>query len=101
MGERDASMRTDQEALIRALARTADARRVHGRYADAGRLYERALALADEVFGAVHPELVAILTGLAAVKEAQGDRGQAESFHARASAMREALLDDDRFRMAT
>jgi hypothetical protein len=99
--EHDTSERTAQEALIRALARTADARRGHGRYADAERLYERALALADEVLGAPHPELVAILTGLAAVKEAQGDLRQAELLHGRASAMREALLDDDRFRMAT
>jgi hypothetical protein len=81
----------EQEALVRALAKTADARAGHGRYSEAERLYQRALALAEEVFGAQHLEVAAILTGLAALKQAQGQPLEAESLIRRASLMKDAL----------
>lgn len=54
------SGRAAQEALMRALARTADARRSQGRYTDAARLYRRALDLAERLFVPHHPEPTAI-----------------------------------------
>ena len=69
MHDTDTSPHSEPEALMRALAKTADARRGQGRHADAERLYQRALDLALELFGAQHPEVVAILSSLAAVRE--------------------------------
>jgi hypothetical protein len=70
VSEGDASARDRHEALIRALARTADARRQHGRCADAARLYRQALELCDAALGPDAPERTAILNGLAAAEGA-------------------------------
>jgi hypothetical protein len=60
-------VRTAQEALMRALVRTADARRTQGRHADAARLYGRALKIAEELLGPQHPVTAAIVMYLSRV----------------------------------
>jgi len=87
----DIFARTAHEALLRALARTADARRRQGRDLEAERLYQRALDLAEEVFGSRHPAVASMLTGLAALKDARGERMEAEALRRRAAEIR-ALL---------
>ena len=84
-----------QRTLLRALARTADARRLHGRNAEAERLYQRALIVAEELFGAKHREVATILNNLAIVKEAAGKTTEAEPLFRRAWRMREELLGAD------
>jgi hypothetical protein len=84
----DIFARTAHEALLRALARTADARRRQGRDLEAERLYHRALDLAEDVFGSRHPEVAAILTSLAALKDARGERTEAEALRRRVSEIR-------------
>jgi hypothetical protein len=69
------------------LARTADARRTQGRYPDAGRLYQRALQLAEDVYGPRDRQLAPILSGLASVEQAQGQEAQAEQLARRAAAL--------------
>jgi tetratricopeptide (TPR) repeat protein len=91
----DEASSPEQEALMRALARTADARRSHGRYSEADRLYRRALALAEDIFGEQHLEIASILDHLALLKEAEGRFGEAEEFCRRAWRMRERLLGAD------
>ena len=71
MQDRDPS-RDAQQALIRALARTADARRQQGRHSDAARLYRQALELCDTVLGLDSTERAAIVRGLALIGETQG-----------------------------
>ena len=72
---------------MRALARTADARRTQGRYPDAARLYRRALQLAEDVYGPRDRELAPILGALASVEHAQGHDAQAEQLARRAAAL--------------
>jgi hypothetical protein len=56
--------------MMRALARTADARRQQGRPSDAVRLYQRALELCDTACGPDGAERHAILKGLALAEAA-------------------------------
>lgn len=79
--------RSPQEALVRALARTADARRGQGRYADASRLYQRALDLAEDLFGAADRRLAPILSAFASAEQAQGHDGHAEQLTRRAATL--------------
>jgi hypothetical protein len=67
----ETAVRATQEALMRVLVRTADTHRAEGRYADAERLYRRALPLAEQVFGRQHPVAIGIRTELCRVMEAQ------------------------------
>ena len=94
MGD-DAFSREAQGALLRALARTADARRVHGRYSEAERLYQRALSVAQDVFGERHQEVATILNNLGLVMEAEGRNSEAEPLYYRAWRLREELLGRD------
>lgn len=91
MGDDELTSRAEHEALMWALARTADARRRQGRDAEAERLYRRALDAADEGGNARHPEVAVILTSLAALKAAQGDDEQADALRRRASEIRASL----------
>jgi hypothetical protein len=91
----DTSSREEQAALVRALARTAGARRSHGRFSEAERLYQRALDLAEAVFGEPHLEVASILNNLALLKEAEGKFREAERFCRRAWRMREEILGAD------
>jgi hypothetical protein len=91
----DAFSREAQRTLLRALARTADARRGHARYPEADRLYQRALALAEDIFGEQHLEVASILDHLALLKEAEGRFSEAEGFCRRAWRMRAAILGAD------
>jgi hypothetical protein len=50
-GDDEAFVRGTQEALMRVLVRMADTRRSQGRFADAERLYRRALTLAERMYG--------------------------------------------------
>jgi hypothetical protein len=90
----DSSALSEPEALMRALAKTADARRGQGRHADAERLYHRALDLAEEVFGAQHHEVVVLLSNLAAEHAALGHAVEAKTFQRRAAEIRDALACD-------
>jgi predicted Zn-dependent protease len=73
------------------LSKASDARRGQGRHADAERLYQRALNLAEELFGAPHHEVMVLLSNLAAEHAALGHPVEAESFQRRASEVRAAL----------
>ena len=70
MHDDETAVRATQEALMRVLVRTADSHRAEGRYADAERLYRRALPLAERVFGPQHPVATGIRTELCRVIEA-------------------------------
>ena len=87
MEDGNTSGRSAQEALVRALARTADARRTQGRYSNASRLYQRALTLAEDVYGPRDRELAPILSGLASAEQAQGHEEQAEQLTRRAASL--------------
>ena len=65
LGDDDAFVQATLEALVRVLVRTADTRRSQGRFADAERLYRRALKTAERLFGPQHPVVDAIRTCLA------------------------------------
>src|SRR5262249_12356229 len=66
--------------------------RVLGTYAQAGLLYERALAIREAAFGPEHPDTAASVEGLALLAQAQGDFAQAQSLFERALAIREKML---------
>ena len=73
LGDDEAFVRATQEALMRVLVRTADTRRSQGRFADAERLYRRALKMAERLFEPEHPVIDAILTELARATTATAD----------------------------
>jgi tetratricopeptide (TPR) repeat protein len=66
--------------------------RALGTYAQAGLLYERALAIRQAAFGPEHPDTATSLEGLALLRQAQGDLGQAQPLFERALSIREKIL---------
>ena len=59
-----------------------------GRYEEAAPLYQRALAIREEVLGAKHPDMVVVLENYAALLQATGCSQEAENFKARAQTIR-------------
>lgn len=74
----------DHPELTRNRADLAFAYRAQGRYSRAKPLYERALAMQEEVLGPEHPELVTSLDHLAALYVDQGRYDEAEQLYKRA-----------------
>lgn len=70
--------REDDEAMVRALTRTADVRRQQGRHAEAARLYQQALDLCCSVLGADASERGAIERGIALNDDAARAAGRRE-----------------------
>ncbi len=63
-----------------------------GRYAEAEPLYERALAIQEEVLGAEHPDVAVSLNNLAALYYAQGRYAEAEPLYERALGVGEKVF---------
>jgi tetratricopeptide (TPR) repeat protein len=63
-----------------------------GAYAQAEQLFQRALAMREQVLGPQHPEVATTLTALAALYDTQGDQAQAAALCYRAVAIREHIL---------
>jgi tetratricopeptide (TPR) repeat protein/cellulose biosynthesis protein BcsQ len=61
-------------------------------YAEAGPLYQRALALRERVLGPEHPDVAASLNNLAVLYHAQGRYAEAEPLYQRALVISEAML---------
>src|SRR5438105_3235840 len=66
--------------------------RAQGNYAQAEPLYQRALAIWEQVLGPLHPDTATSLNNLALLYYAQGNYGQAEALMKRALAIREQVL---------
>ena len=64
----------------------------NGRYADAVGVAKEALKVAEETFGANHPNLARSLSDLAELYRVTGQLAQAESLHQRALSIREKAL---------
>ena len=69
--------------------------REQGRYDEAEPLFKRALATFEKAVGPEHVDVVAVLTDLARLYEAQGQRGDAEPLYVQALAIREKTLGAD------
>ena len=63
-----------------------------GNYAQAEPLYQRALAIYEQVLGPQHPDTASSLNNLAGLYQAQGKYEQAERLYERALAIREQQL---------
>ena len=59
-----------------------------GRYEDAAPLYQRALAICEEVLGAKHPNVAVVLENYAALLQATGRSEEAQNLEARAQTIR-------------
>jgi tetratricopeptide (TPR) repeat protein len=64
-------------------------------YATARPLYQRALAIREQLLGPNHPDTMACLNDLAVLLADQGDYGEARALHERALAVREQELGPD------
>ena len=64
----------------------------HAQYEQARPLYERALAISEQVLGPNHPNTAQSLNSLAALYYSQGDYEQAKPLYERALAIREQVL---------
>ncbi len=62
------------------------------RYAEAGPLYKRSLAIWEKALGPEHPNVVASLNNLAGLYQAQGRDAEAESLYKRLLAIGEKAL---------
>ena len=79
--------------LLASLNRLAQLYHAQGKYTQAERLYQRALAIAETVLGPDHPDLASNLRNLAAVYEAQGKLAEAAPLRKRALTLREKTSD--------
>ncbi len=59
-----------------------------GRYAEAGSLYRRALAIREKALGSEHPSVAASLENYAALRRETGRSDEAAKMEARAEAIR-------------
>jgi len=66
-----------------------------GRYAEAAKVAQEALKVAEKTFGADHPNLATSLNNLALMYQAQGQYAAAEPLYQRALAIREKALRKD------
>ncbi len=66
--------------------------RAQGRYAEAGPLHKRALAIDENALGPEHPSVATDLNNLAALYYAQGRFDEAEPLHERSLAINEKAL---------
>jgi tetratricopeptide (TPR) repeat protein len=86
----DAERFGDQDArLARSLNNLAAAYAAQGKYADAEPLYQRSLAVLEQVHGPDHPDVATTLLNYAALLRATKHGAEAAQFEARASAIRE------------
>ncbi len=69
------------------LVRVGDYLRTRGRYREAEPMLQRALAIAEQEFGANHPNMAGCLCNLAVLYQAQGKYAQAEPLYQRALAI--------------
>ncbi|MGH2482570.1 MAG: tetratricopeptide repeat protein, partial [Ktedonobacteraceae bacterium] len=90
----------DDQALAELLVKTADYLRERAQYDQAKALYQRALHVGEQVFGAEHPEVTRPLSGLAILAHGQGDYEQAEALLQRAVRVREQALGPDHLKVA-
>ena len=66
--------------------------RDQGRYEQAEALYQRALAIREQVLGSEHPQVATSLNNLAGLYQSQGKYEQAEALYQRALVIREQVL---------
>jgi len=82
--------RTEEESS--SLSTLADLSRAKGRFAEAERLYKRALAIDEEALGKDQLKVARDLSNLAELYQAQGQYAEAEPLHKRALEIREKVL---------
>jgi len=90
-----------QEALVRLLNRVGQYLTARARYQEAEPLLQRALALAQRVWGEMHPQTAASLSALASLSERQGKYAQAEQLYDRALAIRENYVGSEQAETAS
>jgi tetratricopeptide (TPR) repeat protein len=79
-------------ALATTLYNLAILRRQQDEFAEAGRLYRRALEIRERKQGANHPDVATVLNNLAALEAAQGNYGAAQPLLERALTIRQTAL---------
>jgi len=72
-----------------------------GRYAEAAKVSEEALKVAEDTFGPGHPDVAASLNNLGLLYQAQGQYAAAEPLYKRALAIKEKALGPDHLAVAT
>jgi tetratricopeptide (TPR) repeat protein len=82
-------------ALAGTLYRLAILRRQQGEFAEAERLYQRALEIRERQQGPNHPDVALILNNLAALEAARGNYDAAQPLFERALAIRQTALGGD------
>jgi tetratricopeptide (TPR) repeat protein len=97
LAELDAAERkgADELTLAATLYRLAILRRQQGEFAEAERLYRRALEIRERTQGPNHPEVAAILNNLGGVEAAQGHYGAAQPLLERALTIRQTALGSE------
>jgi tetratricopeptide (TPR) repeat protein len=75
--------------------------RTQGQYAQAGPLYQRALAIREKALGPEHPHVATSLNDLGELYHAQGQYAQARPLYQRALAIREKTLGPEHPHVAT
>jgi tetratricopeptide (TPR) repeat protein len=85
----------EPEAMCWLLDRVASYLQTRGEYAPARPLFERALAISEQVLGPDHPTTASILNNLAGLVQAQGELGAARSLFERARVICESALGPD------
>ncbi len=86
--------------MATALNNLAEVYRAQGRYAEAGPLYERSLAIREKNRGPDHPNVATVLNNLAALHEARGRYAVAEPLYKRSLSIKEQALGPDHPRVA-
>ena len=72
-----------------------------GRYAEAAKVAEEALTVAEKTFGPEHPDVATSLNNLAELYRAQGKYAEAEPLYKRSLAIREKVLGSNHPDVAT
>jgi tetratricopeptide (TPR) repeat protein len=88
----DLTAETDERNYSACLNNLAGLLKHQGDYATARRLYERALAIREQVLGSQHPDTAVSLNNLASLMKAQGEYASAKLLHERALAICEQVL---------
>ena len=99
-GRGGATDATSRKAELMAARREADRLRKLGRYTEAARAYERAVALAPAVHGSDDPKTATLLNNLASLYESMGKYPKAEPLYLRSLKILEAKLPKNDLRVA-
>ena len=93
--------RTTDDRLAASLSNLGTVYRAQGRYAEAEKLYRRALELREGNFGAAHPEVAVVVNNLATLYHAEGRTAEAEPLFRRALAIWEQFPGQEDRHLAT